>query len=118
MIYAGGDDFLGVLYNTEKQISPGECLQWFCKFKSQVWHQPERKRITPSVGFVWAGPQVPQRDVLQHCHLAEKSAKRTGRDRIAFRILFNSGNHLEWVCPWWMLVGKNISKNLSILNNF
>jgi CRISPR-associated protein Cmr2 len=61
------------------------------------------------VGFVWAGNQVPQRDVLQHCHLAETSAKSTGRDRIAFRILFNSGNYLEWVCPWWLLDKRELT---------
>ena len=103
MIYAGGDDFLGVLYEEKKQIQPLDCLQWFYTFKSSIWHWPEEKKITPSVGFVWAGSQVPQRDVLQHCHEAEQSAKKKGRDRIAFRILFNSGNYLEWVCPWWIL---------------
>ncbi|MEA5518791.1 type III-B CRISPR-associated protein Cas10/Cmr2 [Limnoraphis robusta] len=119
MVYAGGDDFLGVLYKVEEPISPLECFQWFYQFKSQVWHQPKRKIITASVGFVWAGAQVPQRDILQHCHLAEKSAKSGGRDRIAFRILFNSGNYLEWVCPWWMLDKQDLSeaaKKLSLLN--
>ncbi|MCG5060698.1 MAG: CRISPR-associated protein Cas10 [Limnoraphis sp. WC205] len=119
MVYAGGDDFLGVLYKVEEQISPLECFQWFYQFKSQVWHQTKRKIITASVGFVWAGAQVPQRDILQHCHLAEKSAKSGGRDRIAFRILFNSGNHLEWVCPWWMLDQQDLSeaaKKLSLPN--
>ena len=61
------------------------------------------QQITVSVGLVWAAPGVPQRDVLQHCRDAEKSAKKKGRDRLAIRILFNSGNHLEWVCPWWCL---------------
>ncbi len=103
MIYAGGDDFLGVLYQPNQQISALDCWQLFSTFKSAIWQQPEPKKISASVGFVWAGNQVPQRDVLQHCHLAESSAKKTGRDRIAFRILFNSGNYLEWVCPWWVL---------------
>lgn len=103
MIYAGGDDFLGVLYKSKRQIPALECLKWFYTFKSEIWQKPQRKKISASVGFVWAGSQVPQRDVLQHCHLAESSAKSTGRDRIAFRILFNSGNYLEWVCPWWLL---------------
>ena len=111
MVYAGGDDFLGVLYHQNLQIphredcpiSPLECFQWFYTFKSQIWEKTQPKKISASVGFVWAGPQVPQRDVLQHCHEAEGSAKKTGRDRIAFRILFNSGNHIEWVCPWWVL---------------
>jgi CRISPR-associated protein Cmr2 len=103
MIYAGGDDFLGVLYKHNRKFSALECLELFYTFKSGIWQKPEQKEISVSVGFVWAAPGVPQRDVLQHCHAAEGSAKSTGRDRIAFRILFNSGNHLEWVSPWWLL---------------
>jgi len=120
MIYAGGDDFLGVLYRKQAEIKPHECLHWFRTFKSHVWENPDLARssepsstsdddpkpITVSVGFVWAAAKVPQRDVLQHCREAEKSAKGHGKDRIAFRILFNGGNHLEWVCPWWLLEGN------------
>lgn len=110
VVYAGGDDFLGVLYDGDRQISPLECFKWFYTFKSQIWGKPKPKKISASVGFVWAGPQVPQRDVLQHCHEAETAAKNTGRDRIAFRILFNSGNHIEWVCPWWLLDKAELTK--------
>ena len=120
MIYAGGDDFLGVLYEPERQIPASYCLKWFYSFKSEIWQKPQPKKISASVGFVWAGSQVPQRDVLQHCHLAESSAKSTGRDRIAFRILFNSGNYLEWVCPWWLLDDSDrlefAKKNMPILS--
>jgi CRISPR-associated protein Cmr2 len=120
MIYAGGDDFLGVLYEAERQISALDCLELFYTFKSGIWQKPQPKKISASVGFVWAGNQVPQRDVLQHCHLAESSAKSTGRDRIAFRILFNSGNYLEWVCPWWLLDDSDrrefAKKNMPILS--
>lgn len=102
IIYAGGDDFLGVLYrNNTPKLTALECLNWFYKFP-EIW-QRHKQEITVSVGFVWAAPGVPQRDVLQHCREAEKSAKTSGRDRIALRILFNSGNHLEWVCPWALL---------------
>lgn len=102
IIYAGGDDFLGVLYRHDKtQLKPQECLNWFYKFP-RIWEE-HGQRITVSVGLVWAGFGVPQRDVLQHCRDAEKSAKKKGRDRLAIRILFNSGNYLEWVCPWWCL---------------
>jgi CRISPR-associated protein Cmr2 len=103
IIYAGGDDFLGVLYRNEPDpvLSVQECLNWFYGF-NEIWNTP-KKEITVSVGFVWAAPNIPQRDVLQHCREAEKSAKDSGRDRIAIRILFNSGNHLEWTCPWWFL---------------
>lgn len=109
MIYAGGDDFLGVLYECDRQITPKECFQLISGFKSNIWQHPEPKKITSSVGFVWAGSQVPQRDILQHCRDAEKAAKKSGRDRIAFRILFNSGNYLEWVCPWWVLDDRELS---------
>jgi CRISPR-associated protein Cmr2 len=107
VIYAGGDDFLGVMYRTDEKLEPQVCLEWLSKFKSAVWNglgttNPDEK-ITASVGFVWASPQVPQRDVLQHTRLAEGSAKRGGKDRVAIRILFAGGNHLEWVCPWRIL---------------
>ena len=102
IIYAGGDDFLGVLYRNENpKLTASECLNWFYRFPD-IW-KSHGKEITVSVGFVWAAPGVPQRDVLQHCREAEKSAKNSGRDRLALRILFNSGNHLEWVCPWSLL---------------
>ncbi|MFP4134824.1 MAG: Cas10/Cmr2 second palm domain-containing protein [Halothece sp.] len=107
VIYAGGDDFLGVFYqdyngNAEKQTLLNTCLEWFYRFKGEVWQQHEQD-ITVSVGFVWAGGGVPQRDVLQHCREAEQAAKKGGRDRLAIRVLFNSGNYLEWTCPWWFL---------------
>jgi CRISPR-associated protein Cmr2 len=107
IIYAGGDDFLGVFYHLPEDpiLKPQKCLDWFYKFKSDqpdaLW-KPDQP-ITVSVGFVWAAPNVPQREVLQHCREAEKSAKNSGRDRIALRILFNDGQHLEWVCPWRFL---------------
>jgi CRISPR-associated protein Cmr2 len=109
VVYAGGDDFLGVFYNQQQtgEFQPKRCVDFFSSFKKEVWDQnnkqPEKKPITVSVGFVWAAPGIPQRDVLQHCREAEKSAKNNGRDRIAFRVLFNNGNYLEWVCPWWLL---------------
>ena len=33
----------------------------------------------------------------------------------AFRILFNSGNHLEWVCPWWLLDKADKAKQAEII---
>ncbi|MBW4514800.1 MAG: hypothetical protein KME11_06195 [Timaviella obliquedivisa GSE-PSE-MK23-08B] len=103
IVYAGGDDFLGVLFHAKSQLQAHECLSFFTRFKSQVWDGSESKKINVSVGFVWAAPKIPQREVLQHCRDAEKNAKSMGRDRISFRILFNSGNCLEWACPWWIL---------------
>jgi len=119
LIYAGGDDFMGVIYRPDRQLQPEICVDWFCSFKSKIWDEidfrpvlknqialtriSEPKPISPSIGFVWVAPNVPQREVLQHCREAEKSAKTSGKDRIAFRVLFNGGNYLEWACPWWLL---------------
>lgn len=105
IVFAGGDDFLGVFY---ADPSPQKAVNWLCSFKEDVWHkgkngQPDRKPLTPSIGFVWASPQVPQRDILQHCEVAERRAKDGGRDRVCLRILFSSGTHLDWLCPWWLL---------------
>ncbi|MDB9510890.1 type III-B CRISPR-associated protein Cas10/Cmr2 [Kamptonema animale CS-326] len=117
VIYAGGDDFLGVLYSEEnnanekpKKIKPIQILNWLLDLKDQ-WKDLTKtiedelnlkndRRLTFSVGFIWAGHQVPQRDVLQHCREAEKRAKSLGRDRITIRVVFNSGQFVQWTCPW------------------
>lgn len=113
VIYAGGDDFLGVLYSEEKKqgekpekIKPIEAFEWLLKLKThwQKLQEDIKKELkldfTFSVGFVWAGHQVPQRDVLQHCRKAEKLAKSLGRDRVTIRVVFNSGQLVQWTCPW------------------
>jgi CRISPR-associated protein Cmr2 len=56
--------------------------------------------VSLSVGFVWAGHSVPQRDVLQHCREAEKLAKNLGRDRVTIRVVFNNGQFVQWTTPW------------------
>ncbi len=114
VIYAGGDDFLGVLYSEDPQIEgvnpdpvkPIEAWNWLCNLPNH-WkqlqtdlHEQVGLDCTYSVGFVWAGHQVPQRDILQHCREAEKLAKSKGRDRITIRAVFNSGQYVQWTCPW------------------
>lgn len=114
VIYAGGDDFLGVLYSEEPQnkqekpekVKPIEAWNWLLDLPKQ-WKtlQADLKQeldidFTYSVGFVWAGHQVPQRDILQHCREAEKRAKSLGRDRLTTRVVFNSGQYVQWTCPW------------------
>ncbi|MGB7712225.1 MAG: type III-B CRISPR-associated protein Cas10/Cmr2 [Microcoleus sp.] len=110
-VYAGGDDFMGIFYRLPDKTSSNpeftpltgqECVNWFASKFPSVWEEHKQK-ISVSVGFVWTAPNVPQRDVLQHCRLAETSAKNHGKDRMAIRILFNGGTHIEWVCPWWCL---------------
>jgi CRISPR-associated protein Cmr2 len=113
VIYAGGDDFLGVLYSEKtdtqekpEKVKPIEALNWLLTLEDH-WkdHQNTIKQefnldFTYSVGFVWAGHQVPQRDILQHCREAEKRAKSLGRDRATLRVVFNSGQFVQWTCPW------------------
>jgi CRISPR-associated protein Cmr2 len=118
VIYAGGDDFLGVLYAEEPQngkeapekVKQIEAWNWLLGLSEQ-WKElqktlakelelKEENRFTYSVGFVWAGHQVPQRDILQHCREAEKRAKSLGRDRVTIRVVFNNGQKVEWTCPW------------------
>lgn len=112
-VYAGGDDFMGIFYrlpdktktssNSEfTRLTGQECVNWFASKFPGIWKE-HNQPISVSVGFVWTAPNVPQRDVLQHCRLAETSAKNNGKDRMAIRILFNGGTHIEWVCPWWCL---------------
>ncbi|NET45710.1 type III-B CRISPR-associated protein Cas10/Cmr2 [Okeania sp. SIO2B3] len=108
VIYAGGDDFLGVIYRTpENPVEPRKALEWLMTVPEQ-WKE-HKQDITVSVGFVWVAGSVPQRDVLQHCRAAEKRAKSLGRDRVTIRVLFNSGRFVQWTCPW---------DYLYILNNY
>jgi CRISPR-associated protein Cmr2 len=100
VIYAGGDDFLGSIYADENapMIQPQEAITWLYSLPER-WQQHEQP-INFSLGFVWAGHSVPQRDILQHCREAEKRSKLLGRNRITIRILFNSGQYVQWTCPW------------------
>ena len=113
VIYAGGDDFLGVLYSgeakkgeTPEKVKPIEALNWLLTLEN-CWKDLQNNikqeldlDFTYSVGFVWAGHQVPQRDILQHCRDAEKRAKSLGRNRVTIRVVFNSGQSVQWTCPW------------------
>ncbi|MBE9055024.1 type III-B CRISPR-associated protein Cas10/Cmr2 [Sphaerospermopsis sp. LEGE 08334] len=100
VVYAGGDDFLGIIYSedTQKQISPFTAYEWLLTLNN-TWKKHGEK-ITVSVGFVWVAGSVPQRDVLQHCREAEKEAKNLGRNRVTIRVVFNSGQYVQWTCPW------------------
>ncbi|ASC71196.1 uncharacterized protein XM38_021480 [Halomicronema hongdechloris C2206] len=100
VIYAGGDDFLGVLYgqSPDHPLAPKAALEWLMGLNAQ-WQQ-HGYDLTVSVGFVWVSPHVPQRDVLQHCRQAQKRSKRLGRDRVTIRIVFNSGQSVQWTCRW------------------
>ena len=115
VVYAGGDDFLGVIYGTDEtpQRDKQEVVNWLCGLRGQ-WEElrntmrekglrvndGDEPDVSLSVGFVWAGHSVPQRDVLQHCREAEKLAKNFGRDRVTIRVVFNNGQYVQWTTPW------------------
>jgi CRISPR-associated protein Cmr2 len=98
VIYAGGDDFLTVFYRPNATLPAEEIVNWLCEFP-EVWRTHGRG-VTVSAGFVWASPNVPQRDILQHCREAEKRAKSLGRNRLTIRVVFGNGQYVEWTCPW------------------
>ena len=100
VVYAGGDDFLGIMYGTPEQPErTGEEVIDFLVSLGKRW-QDANLCVTLSLGFVWAGHRVPQRDVLQHCRKAEKRAKNLDRNRVTIRILFNNGQFVDWTTPW------------------
>jgi CRISPR-associated protein Cmr2 len=100
VIYAGGDDFLGILYSSDAQkpLDPQQAMNWLFTV-NDTWKE-HGQGINLSLGFVWAGHSVPQRDVLQHCREAEQRSKSLGRDRVTIRVVFNSGQYVQWTCPW------------------
>lgn len=100
VVYAGGDDFLGIIYskNPNEPISPLKAFEWLMTLNDK-WKE-HGQDVTVSVGFVWVAGSVPQRDVLQHCREAEKVAKSLGRNRVTIRVVFNSGQYVQWTCPW------------------
>ena len=100
VVYAGGDDFFGVMYSDTKgvHLNGTDAIDWLIGLR-ESWRSGNLG-INLSVGFVWAGHSVPQRDVLQHCREAEKLAKNFGRDRVTIRVLFNNGQFVQWTTPW------------------
>jgi CRISPR-associated protein Cmr2 len=105
VVYAGGDDFFGVMFGTEEESAKRrrtEILDFLIKLQ-QRW-ESGKLGINLSVGFVWAGHSVPQRDVLQHCREAERHAKGLeGKNCVTIRILFNNGQFVQWRTPWQYL---------------
>lgn len=101
VVYAGGDDFFGVMFGTNEEEAERrrtEVLDFLIELQNK-W-ESGKLCVNLSMGFVWAGHSVPQRDVLQHCREAEKCAKTLGRNRVTIRILFNNGQFVQWTTPW------------------
>lgn len=105
VVYAGGDDLFGALHETQPgcgDLGPADLWSWLARFPT-LWEECGQPQLSVSMGLVWASTSVPQREALQHAREAEASAKQRGRNRFALRLLYASGNHLEWTCPWTWL---------------
>ncbi|MCT7968413.1 CRISPR-associated protein Cmr2 [Laspinema sp. D1] len=106
-IYAGGDDFFGIFYRGQAEQISGNSVLEQLKALHKSW-QGLAATLTPlvqenatlSLGLVWVGGSVPQRDVLQHCRDTQERSKKRGRDRITLRVVFNNGQFVEWTSPW------------------
>lgn len=104
VIYAGGDDLLGALHDTgSEQLTNSDLFSWLNSFSTTLWPAHQQEGLTVSMGLVWTEGQVPQREALSQLREAERHAKQAGRDRFALRVLFKSGRHLQWICPWGFL---------------
>ncbi len=123
VIFAGGDDFLLLGPLTEAlsltndlhalwtgRTSPltqplNPPVDGWVEYNERIYPVPGEK-MSFSLGVVIAQRRIPQS--LWHRGLTEayKAAKTLGRDRVCVRVLFNSGQSLEWVCPWrlWNLL--------------
>ncbi len=123
VIFAGGDDFL-ILGPITQAISLTDNLHklWigeetpvtqtlkssvdgWVKYDDRIYPVPGKK-MTFSLGVVIAQRRIPQSLWHQGLNQAYKEAKNQGRDRVCVQVLFNSGQSLQWVCPWplWELL--------------
>ncbi|TGH26268.1 MAG: hypothetical protein ERJ68_02195 [Aphanocapsa feldmannii 277cI] len=113
VIYAGGDDLLGVLHSSPgdaDHLTPKDLFTWIEKVFPEIWQENDQAReaahpLTVSMGLVWAAKTVPQREALAHAREAEARAKHLGRNRFALRLLYPGGQHLEWSCRADVLPG-------------
>ena len=134
VIFAGGDDFLLLGPLTEavsltselhrlwqgkeilvaqaeektpliQPLKEGWVKYWEDSGAETIYPVPGKK-IDFSLGVVIAQRRIPQS--LWHRGLEEayKEAKNQGKNRICINVLFNSGQSLNWVCPWplWNLL--------------
>ncbi len=117
VIFAGGDDFLLLGPLTEAialttdlhKLWSGEAspltqplipaVDGWVTYQGQVYPVPGR-RMTFSLGVVVAQRRIPQSLWHRGLNQAYKAAKKAGRNRVCFVVLFNSGQSLNWTCPW------------------
>ena len=122
VIFAGGDDFLllgplpeAVSLTTDlHHLWSGRSsslttpldppvegwVQYTDKQDNQKIYPVPGQHMTFSLGVVIAQRRIPQSLWHRNLNEAYKAAKSAGRDRVCVRVLFNSNQTLDWVCPW------------------
>jgi len=123
VIFAGGDDFLLLgpitdaiaLTSQLHQLWTGQPtpltqpldppVAGWVSYQNQIYPIPG-PNMTFSLGVVIAQRRIPQSLWHRGLNEAYKQAKHLGKDRVCVRVLFNSGQSLDWVCPWvlWHLL--------------
>jgi len=123
VIFAGGDDFLllgplteaialtndlhalwtGRTSSLTQPLDPP--VDGWVQYQERIYPVPGEK-MNFSLGLVIAQRRIPQSLWHRGLTQAYKAAKEQGRDRVCVQVLFNSGQSLEWVCPWrlWNLL--------------
>lgn len=117
VIFAGGDDFLmlgslpeAVSLTTDlRHLWSGQSsplttpldppVDGWVKYEDTIYPIPGQ-RMTFSLGVVIAQRRIPQSLWHRNLNEAYKAAKSAGRDRVCVRVLFNSNQTLDWICPW------------------
>lgn len=133
VIFAGGDDFLllgslsdaiGLTSNLYRLwtgvdtviTKATESEGWVKRIKDLNQKEEEiypvpGKLMTFSLGIVIAQRRIPQSLWHRGLEQAYKEAKYAGRNRVCVKVLFNSGQSFNWICPWnlWEKLMSNYS---------
>lgn len=97
LIYAGGDDVLGLLPLEDALHCAAEIRQCYCNaFAAQ------KLESTISAAVEYAHVKMPLTRILRDAHqlLDEIAKEQYGRDAIAVRVWKPGGQALEWAMPW------------------
>jgi hypothetical protein len=123
VIFAGGDDFLllGPITQTVPLTSALDSLwrgettaittplnpeaRGWTNYQGETYPVPGPD-MSFSLGVVIAQRRIPQSRWHRGLNASYKAAKNQGRNRVCVQVLFNSGQTLQWICPWplWRLL--------------
>lgn len=107
LIYAGGDDVLALLPLEDALRCAAELRERY----GNSFHNDVRKQLAPSISaaVLFTHLKRPLGRVLSEAHhLLDDTAKdKAGRDAVAVAVLKPGGEHLQWVQPWEIALGRN-----------